>query len=400
MTDQVAEHRVPALADTNLARQLQRAFGWSSRDAVGRGFARANLPSEGFAEWLFSTDRLFELITSRDLVPPQLRFVKNGAPIDADHFIATPAARAPRPDPTKISRLLQDGATLILNFADEVDARLALACRSLQWWLGEVVKVNVYLTTGPTRGFNIHWDAEDVVIVQIDGTKEWDVRGTYPMPGDGAHQADPPPDSVWQGELKRGAAIYLPRGQWHAAGRNDDGFSLHLTFSLAESTGVDWLVWAADRAREVELFRRRLPDDVERANDHARLLKEAVSEFLDNHGPSMYRQKRPIPSNRRGHIFVPNVGRSFTHVLCVTDFPPLIVHGEKAGTVEVRAADTVIKMSAKAEPVLRKFLSGSPIDLGLISETVSFDVGPIVEVLLSHGICARVSDEFAAAPPN
>ncbi|MGH3831563.1 MAG: JmjC domain-containing protein [Pseudonocardiaceae bacterium] len=34
------------------------------------------------------------------------------------------------------------------------------------------------MTTQNTAGFDLHWDDHDVIVVQLAGSKMWEVRGT------------------------------------------------------------------------------------------------------------------------------------------------------------------------------------------------------------------------------
>lgn len=387
------------LESSNLAREVQEALAWQPSAEAGQEFALGRLSTDAFVEWLFSPQRLFDLLASCPLAPPQLRVVRSGGDLDSRSFMAWRPQRPARADTSKLSRLLNEGATLVLNFANELDTRLAYACRSLQWWTGETVQVNAYLTTGPTSGFDLHWDDHDVIVVQIAGTKDWDVRcmaGRYPMPGDAEHNPTSPEDSIWQGTLESRDVLYLPRGQWHVAGRNDDGFSLHLTFAIPRLTGVDWLAWIGHQARDIEAFRADMPRDPAAAAAHGQRLKKAIPELVARWEPHRFPEQRPVPVAGQGAMFVRRMSPSVPYVACVTDMPPRVTNVPEAGTVEVKAGSARITLKAAAEPALDELLSGLPVDVERLSDELGLDLEPLACSLIENGICTPITSEFYA----
>jgi ribosomal protein L16 Arg81 hydroxylase len=127
---------------------------------------------------------------------------------------------------------------------DTFDATMEVACRALQWWSRELVHVNTYLTTQDTTCFDLHWDDHDVVILQLAGDKDWEVRDRsrpVPMYRDAAPNNTPSEEVIWSGTLVTGDVVHIPRGYWHQATRigRGEGFSLHVTFGFTRRTGVD-----------------------------------------------------------------------------------------------------------------------------------------------------------------
>ncbi len=105
----------------------------------------------------------------------------------------------------RLGDLLQTGSTMVLDQADVFDPTLEVACRALQWWSHEQVQVNTYPTTGSTDGFPLHYDDHEVVVVQLAGEKDWEVRGlsrVAPMYRDAAPNDTPPEEIVWEGTLR------------------------------------------------------------------------------------------------------------------------------------------------------------------------------------------------------
>ncbi len=192
---------------------------------------------------------------------------------------------------------------MVLDRADVFDPTLEVACRSLQWWSGERVTVNIYLTTNAADGFELHWDDHDVLVVQLSGEKDWEVRGpsrAVPLHRDAARNDTPGEETLWAGTVRPGDVLHIPRGYWHRAGRDGrgSGHSLHMTFGFTTRTGASWLSWLADRSREHELFRHDLAP-TPGSEQHRRLVDAAV-ELVGSAPPANFlaarARRRPVPA--------------------------------------------------------------------------------------------------------
>ncbi|HEX2559179.1 JmjC domain-containing protein [Phenylobacterium sp.] len=167
-----------------------------------------------------------------------------------------------------MTKALRDGATLILNAAQDASPNLRDLCESLAAEFACVCQANLYACWRSRPGFDVHWDDHDVIVVQAEGRKRWSLYGaTREAPlvrGDPADHR-PPSSSGQDLVLEAGDVLYLPRGVWHAALGVDEP-SLHLTIGLTRRTGADFFHWLADTLAEEALVRRDLPfEEGERA---------------------------------------------------------------------------------------------------------------------------------------
>lgn len=202
---------------------------------------------------------------------------------DLDAFLVTDAARTPRVsmadgtrqggasvpeneyaltsghvDAPMLMARFDAGATLVVSQFHEMHGPLARFCRGLEKLFLHPVQCNVYLTPGSAQGFRIHYDTHDVLVLQVEGEKQWRVWNGQPLP-------HPTRNTPWhhhvepQGEpeefvLKAGGALYLPRGVMHEARTSTDGgHSLHLTIGLMEPS------WAEALRDSVSLLEREVP---------------------------------------------------------------------------------------------------------------------------------------------
>lgn len=210
-------------------------------------------------ETLFTWKDLNGILTSHRLSAPRLRIYQEGSEVGRDCY-------GDKGDATRINRaaltgLLTRGATLIIDEVDELHGPLRPFAASLEGAFRFKVNINLYASWGKTNGFDRHWDAQDVFILQLDGKKTWEISPpTYinPIRSD-PKMAVPPqrtPDAVV--ELNEGDLLYLPRGWWHLA-YPTGGQSLHLTVSVTPVLGVDLLKWFVHTLAADELMRAPVP---------------------------------------------------------------------------------------------------------------------------------------------
>ena len=83
----------------------------------------------------------------------------------------------------EFTRALKNGATLVLNVADDMSAPLKKFTGELERIFRVTVHANLYAGVGEENGFSLHWDNHDTLILQVAGRKAWTVyRPTYPYP--------------------------------------------------------------------------------------------------------------------------------------------------------------------------------------------------------------------------
>ncbi|MFC4565401.1 JmjC domain-containing protein [Nocardiopsis mangrovi] len=277
-----------------------RLFTETLRAAIGADRLDARLSSEVlFADLgpdtvggLLTFDALDDILATRPLEPPRIRLHRKGSPVPAARYTepgetSGAARRLLRPD--ALYRELRDGASLVLDGIDRLHPPVREAADDLMRLVRERAQVNLYLIWGDSHGFDTHWDDHDTFIVQVRGTKAWQVHGQgtrpYPMKVDADHGHTAPEGTVWEGVLRPGQVLHVPRGWWHTVTGTGD-VSMHLTFGFTRATGIDWARSVLDRLHEVEFLRRDLPRAAtgeERSAHHRELLRHLV-EAAERHG--------------------------------------------------------------------------------------------------------------------
>jgi hypothetical protein len=391
--------------DHYLIESIEKALGWDGPEELGTGFAHGSIDDPELCSRLLTPTRLLDVIMRRTLSAPQFRCFRGGEELHPDAYLTNAVTRRGQSLPMarmdRLGRLIQAGCTVVLDALDSFDPTMEIACRALQWWSRELVQVNTYLTTNDSAGFDLHWDDHDVMIVQLGGQKSWEVRGasrTAPMYRDAEANTAPSEDIVWEGTMRTGDVMHIPRGYWHQATRADqgDGYSLHITFGFVKRTGVDWLTWLADRSREHEVFRHdldRFGSARAQSNQECALyarLTELMLTYTTNAYLAAREQERPSPR----HVTTHEVFGPLTDLVCVTDFQPRIQTNDD--TIDVLAGGKRITFATAAEPVLRLFLSGNPANIEQVSQVTKLNAAPVAQTLVNEGICADLTPELSA----
>ena len=251
---------------------LRRCTGLSREEFGSIHWGREPLLSQhpqGFSDLLSAAD-VDELVAERGLRTPFFRVIRDGQTVAGT--TRTAAAGSQRisdlVSPDQVREAYAGGATLILNSLHRIHPPLVRFCRALAAELGHATQCNAYVTPPGSQGFAPHHDTHDVFVLQVDGSKRWNVyppvlnlpltsqpskalAGDAPLVPDGT----PPILSVTLGP---GDALYLPRGYIHAAETNEQR-SIHLTVGVTATTAYDVVRDVIELLTEDETFRRPLP---------------------------------------------------------------------------------------------------------------------------------------------
>ncbi len=158
--------------------------------------------------------------------------------------------------------MLRDNATLVLDAIDQLHRPLDDFCAELERVFQASLQVNAYMSWGETPGFNTHWDDHDVLIVQMEGNKEWFLYGEsrkYPLYRDlHANTNQAPEKLAWNKVIQKGDVLFIPRGHWHHAVALREP-SLHLTFGFQMPTGLQVVDWLKEKWVTQEVIREDIP---------------------------------------------------------------------------------------------------------------------------------------------
>jgi hypothetical protein len=160
-----------------------------------------------------------------------------------------------------VRKALSEGYSLLMDEVQEYFPAARLLAEALIAEVGEQIGINAYISWTGDRCFRTHWDEHDVFIIQTEGEKEWTVfQPTRPYPI--AHDVEfermrDDLEVAWEGVLRPGDVLYIPRGWWHHAKSTGAG-SIHLTIGFTGRTWLDLMTFLRDRACEEAAFREEL----------------------------------------------------------------------------------------------------------------------------------------------
>jgi ribosomal protein L16 Arg81 hydroxylase len=261
------------------------------------------------------------ILEQHRLMPPRLKLFKDGQAVDPAHYLTPAMFGVPRLDAGGLAVCLAQGASLILDDAQELAPRVQELMQSFQDALHTDTFTNLYAGWHSQKAFDMHWDPQEAIVLQLAGKKRWKVyRPTrlHPLKNDIELPQQPVGEPVWEGIMADGDVLYIPRGWWHVAFPLNEP-SLHLTVSLTPPTGMDYLGWAVSKLRHHAEARASLPPaagETARTEIASGLLSQlagllngaSVSEFLGEWDANI----RPSP-----HIRLPNA--PYEQLSVVTD---------------------------------------------------------------------------------
>ncbi len=168
-------------------------------------------------------------------------------PRGPDHFrvakesISAPQARwtsEGRADVAKLEECLAEGYSVIATHIEPLFPPLAALCEDIRSRLREEVYAGLIVTSGKDGAFKLHYDFEDLIIVQAEGTKRWQIYGpavSNPVRGlPRPSTPDSPP--IFDEILQTGDILFVPAGNWHHC-EAGPGRSVHFSVFMLPPTG-------------------------------------------------------------------------------------------------------------------------------------------------------------------
>lgn len=218
------------------------------------------------------------------------------------------AERTTRATLKQVYAAYTSGATLLRAGLHTEWPPAAALCRDIEIDLLEhgmlparPVSANAYLTPPSAQGFDVHYDDHCVLVVQLHGTKTWQVfAGETKLPeANSAAQLSRSRlgEPVLAVELAAGDVLYVPRGFPHAA-TTTAGSSLHLTLGMRT---IHWADAVAEMLRSDVEFRHSACTTGSNPVPH-RLPELDVSSYLRRRRAQCVAALAPLPQGRFGNI--------------------------------------------------------------------------------------------------
>jgi ribosomal protein L16 Arg81 hydroxylase len=277
---------------------------WSKSFLVSKGTA-------GRFSGLFGWDELNAILEQHRLHPPRFKLLQEGRTIEAFRYSTLSAAGIPRLNSGKLAACLSAGATIVLDGMEELAPRVRQLASSFRDALHANTHVNLYAGWHSQKGLDLHFDTQDIMVLQVSGRKRWQVyRPTRPSPLPDDEEAPPKPTDppVWDGMLEDGDMLYMPRGWWHVAFPVNEP-SLHLTLATEPPLGTHLLAWLMGKLRLHEAVRAEVPwlNDAKGQAAYINALRPLLAEALTDDAIAEFRHEWEGALQPLTHICLPDM---------------------------------------------------------------------------------------------
>lgn len=195
-------------------------------------------------------------------------------------------------DSVKLLEMLNEGATLIIDQAQNIHLPVCQLVKEIEKKIDCTSSASIYYSKRDATSFGAHFDAHDVLVIQLHGSKTWKIHyPTAELPMCGSKQLNfikptHKPDLLI--ETNTFDILYIPIGYWHEAFTNTDS-SLHLSIILDYPRIINMIESQLHKLNEDAFFRKTVrstvnPDDME-------TLRNKFKEFIFKLEPDIKRSR-------------------------------------------------------------------------------------------------------------
>ena len=294
MTAPTTKQDVPAMASLGDLLAPVDAGGFMAT-IFGKKVLHIDGPAEKF-EHVMSWSILNRLLNMAVWTDKSLQLILDTQRVPAAAFCTETVNRngqtCLQPDAGAVMGLIDRGAAMVLNDIETLDPGMLSVVGILERTFGAKCAANLYCSWRGHQGFGSHFDRHEVFSLHVIGEKRWHIyqgRADHPVEHEMFHNVPQEQYDQLKGPIDRevvmrpGDLLYLPRGQFHDAMASSQA-AVHVTFSMALPTGLDWLTAIWNDAVRDTLFRADfpLPGDDAAIAEHIRHLHQRFTELATN----------------------------------------------------------------------------------------------------------------------
>jgi ribosomal protein L16 Arg81 hydroxylase len=190
------------------------------------------------------------------------RFINNKKAIDVEKYLKQDALVGVR-NTLDMQRVVADfkaGTTILLEHLHHRWEPVRQLCATIENAVGGIVGCTSILTPSSAQGFQAHYDAYNVFVLQIEGEKLWKIYDShipYPIGYEDVPFVEPLAPPIYEVWLEPGDFLYIPRGHVHEA-LTAKNYSLHLSVAVG---AVTWADVIEQIAKDEPMLRRLLPKE-------------------------------------------------------------------------------------------------------------------------------------------
>jgi ribosomal protein L16 Arg81 hydroxylase len=242
---------------------------------------------------ILSVEEINSYLGRESIIYPFVRIVGNGSEIDVKKYQLDPNGSFNLINKTTMFKLFNEGNSIVIQAGHFQFPNLNRFVKNLEEELRVDINANIYITSSNSRGFHPHFDTHEVFVLQISGSKAWnlyDIPSVAPIKGWGITEDQRSEylksKPLHELTLQIGDLLYVPRGVVHDAYCQGES-SIHITFGFNPMVRLEVLNELVKRAEHHAYFREPyLPLNKNLTeNDKAILIQEAtkiLSAILEN----------------------------------------------------------------------------------------------------------------------
>lgn len=256
---------------------------------------------EGWFDSLITVEEVAGLLSSTVFYDSELRVAKDGAVYSSASISKNGVI-----DRNAVWTAYENGATLVFEHLNRKHPKMLKMMGRCEQEFKIPFRVNAYITPPASKGFDLHYDTHDVLILQVTGRKLWQLHDDplkLPHEDQPFHKAlIPKSRRIAEILLEPGDVLYLPRGYIHSASTNH-ALSFHLTIGIRSvplrdicQTAFRRMVFDQIHYRPVAMFRHGRPDTQAIKSDLLRALDELDlrSSFRDSEFSFLRKRTRSL----------------------------------------------------------------------------------------------------------
>jgi ribosomal protein L16 Arg81 hydroxylase len=187
-------------------------------------------------------------------------------------------------DKDEVYQQISNGQTLTVNTIHRFIPKLHNYLFELGARWGVSFAANAYITPSGNQGFDWHYDNHDVFILQMNGTKSWDLEKNEPfLPDENYKSTSPIKTNIKEYEtiiLKEGDTLYIPRGLYHRAIAENES-SVHLTIGFSGTKNYQIFEQLLQESYRKKEFRQSILSKDIKSFDYESILNLAEEFVLD-----------------------------------------------------------------------------------------------------------------------
>jgi ribosomal protein L16 Arg81 hydroxylase len=180
-----------------------------------------------------------------------------------------------------LAKLLRQGASLIVEPLDPYLPALDILCSDIRARTAEKIRVGAIVTTGNSGALKYHFDTDDLIIIQLEGSKRWKIYSPPVVNPLKKELLIPQGTPIFDDVMRPGDFLFLPAGYCHQCDNGPD-LSLHLGIFFEPPTGYRIVKNLLPQLIEDEIFRiplTRLSDAASRTALEAAIKSRLIEKF-------------------------------------------------------------------------------------------------------------------------